>query len=238
MYKNRSILVTVCARGGSKGIPRKNIKNLCGKPLIVYTLEQAKRFNWKDKIVVSTEDREIKRIAEDNGIEVPFLRSKELATDSASKIPAIIHAAGEAEKYWKEKYDIILDLSPTAPLRTVEDIELAVGSLVVTPNTDAVISASLSSDNPYFNLFELDKKGYAHLSKKPAGHVMRRQDSPSVYALNGSIYCIWKNVLLKERSFFTNKTRIYVMPKERSVDIDNNFDFELTEFLMRKQGEK
>lgn len=238
MYRNHTVIAVVCARGGSKGFPGKNIRLFNGKPLVVHTIEQAKKFSYADRIVVSTDDAEIKSVAEKCGVEVPFLRPKELATDEISVIPAIIHAVQTAEDYWKEKYDIVVNLGPTCPLRTVEDIKLTIKILMDTPNTDAVFSVSKSHDNPYFDMVEMDSRGYINISKRSKKSIARRQDAPEVYAMNGSIYSIWKRVLLKKKSFFTAKTRVYVMPRERSVDIDSNFDFELAEFLMKRQKGK
>ena len=234
MYKNYSIMVVICARGGSKGVPGKNTRLLNGKPLIAYTIEQAKKFSWADKVVVSTDDKEIKEIAERYGIEIPFLRPKELATDEISVISVIIHAVRTAEDYWKDHYDIVVNLSPTGPLRTVKDIELAVKTLVEVPDTKSVFSVSESNNNPYFNMYEVDSRGYATLSKRTTKSVTRRQDTPKVYLQNGSVYAMWKREIFGEKDLFERKTRVYVMPEERSVDIDTNLDFEFAEFLMRK----
>src|SRR3990167_1510986 len=120
MYKDYSIMVVICARGGSKGVPGKNTRLLNGKPLITYTIEQAKKFSWADRIVVSTDDKEIKEVAEQYGVKVPFLRPRELATDTISVIPVIIHAVRKAEDYWKEHYDIVVNLSPRSEEHTSE----------------------------------------------------------------------------------------------------------------------
>ncbi|MBI5357166.1 acylneuraminate cytidylyltransferase family protein [Candidatus Collierbacteria bacterium] len=234
MYKSYSIIVVICARGGSKGVPGKNIRLLNGKPLITYTIEQAKKFDWADRIVVSTDDGEIKSVAEKCGVNPPFLRPKELATDEISVIPAVIHAVRKAENYWKEQYDIVVNLSPTGPLRIVKDIEAAVKTLVNIPNTESVFSVSESNNNPYFNMYEVDSRGYATLSKRTTKLVTRRQDAPKVYLQNGSIYAMWKREIFGEKDLFERKTRVYVMPEERSVDIDTNLDFEFAEFLMRR----
>lgn len=234
MYKGNSILTVICARGGSRGIPRKNVKLLNGRPLIGYTIEQAKKFSFADRVVVSTDDEEIKSIAETCGIEIPFLRPKELATDEISVIPAVIHAVQTAEDYWKEKYDIVVNLSPTCPLRLMKDIELAVKTLTDIPDTESVFSVSESNNNPYFNIYEMDEEGYATLSKRMKESAIRRQDAHKVYLQNGSIYAIWKKTLFEKKNFDTDKTRIYIMPEERSVDIDTSLDFEIAEFLMRK----
>lgn len=234
MYKGNSILTVICARGGSRGIPRKNVKLLNGRPLIGYTIEQAKKFSFADRIVVSTDDKEIKRIAENYGVEVPFLRPARLATDRMSVVPVVIHATREAEKYWKEKYQIVVSLSPTGPLREVDDIRRAVKILVDTKNTNAVFSVTETNSNPYFNIYEINDEGYAVLSKKTGKAILRRQEAPRAFLQNGSIYVVWKKILIEESDPFEKRTRIYTMPKERSVDIDTSLDFEIAEFFMRR----
>lgn len=234
MYKGNSILTVICARGGSRGIPRKNVKLLNGRPLIGYTIEQAKKFSLADRIVVSTDDKEIKRIAENYGVEVPFLRPARLATDRMSVVPVVIHATREAEKYWKEKYQIVVSLSPTGPLRAVDDIRRAVKILVDTKNTNAVFSVTETDSNPYFNIYEINDEGYAVLSKKTGKAILRRQEAPRAFLQNGSIYVVRKKILFEESDPFEKRTRIYTMPKERSVDIDASWDFEWAEFLIKK----
>lgn len=234
MYKGKSVALTICARGGSKGVPGKNIRNLLGKPLITYTINQAKLLRWVDRIILSTDDLKIKKVAEYCGIEVPFLRPKKLATDKAAKVPAIIHAVETAEKQWSENYDIVLDLDPTSPLRILDDIEGLIRTLTEKPDIKSVFSVCEAYKNPYFNMVEEDENGYVQLSKKPARPILRRQDAPKVYGMNASIYAMWKKALLVERTFFTNRTKVYVMPRERSVDIDSQTDFDFVEFLMKK----
>jgi CMP-N-acetylneuraminic acid synthetase len=231
---NNSVVLTICARGGSKGVPGKNIRPILGKPLIGYTIEQAKALNWIDRIVVSTDSKEIKKIAEDFGLEVPFLRQAELATDTAGKLPAIIHAVLAAEKHWEENYDIVLDLDPTSPLRNLDDINEVLRILAEEPGVKSVFSVCETYKNPYFNMVEENKNGYVRLSKKPPKPILRRQDAPKVYEMNASIYAMWKKDLLLEKTFFTDRTKVYVMPRERSVDIDNQIDFEFVEFLMKR----
>lgn len=242
MFKNKpsfstdySVLITICSRGGSKGLPQKNIRPLLNKPLIGYTIEQAKALDWVNRIVVSTDDEKIKKIAEDFGIDVPFLRPAELATDSAGKLPAIINAVKKAEQYWSKNYDIVLDLDPTSPLRNLQDIANVVKILVEEPRVKSVFSVCEAYKNPYFNIVEENKNGYVQLSKKPPRLILRRQDAPKVYEMNASIYAIWKKKLFAAKTFLTNRTKVYVMPRERSVDIDSQFDFDFVEFLMRKR---
>ncbi len=234
MYKGKSVVLTICARGGSKGVPGKNIKPLLGKPIIGYTIEQAKALDWVDRIVVSTDSEDIKKVAEDFGLEVSFLRPAELATDNAGKLPAIIHALETTEKRWGGSYDIVLDLDPTSPLRNIDDIKRVVEILTGEPNIKSVFSVCEAYKNPYFNMVEEDENGYVQLSKKPAKSISRRQDAPKVYEMNASIYAMWKKDLLLEKTFFTDRTKIYVMPRERSCDIDSPLDFKFVEFLMKK----
>lgn len=235
MYQGHKIIITICARGGSKGVPKKNIRPLLGKPLLAYTIEQVKALSWVDRIVVSTDDPEIREIATKWGIEVPFLRPKYLATDTAAKIPVIIHAIRKAQSYWHETFDINIDMDVTSPLRKTSDIKNALKLLINTPYTKAVFSVYPASRSPYFNMVEPDKDGYVHLSKMLKNPILRRQDSPIVYAMNASIYVMRVKDLLKEKSYHTNQTRAYLMPEERSIDIDKPLDFEFVEFLMRKR---
>ncbi len=235
MYEGKKIIITICARGGSKGVPGKNIKLLFGKPLIEYTIDQAKSVPWIDRIIVSTEDVKIKKIAEKNNIEVPFLRPKALAGDKAAKIPAIIYAVQESESIFDANYDIVCDLDPTSPLRNIEDIKNVIKILSGKPKTKSVFSVCSAYKNPYFNMVEKNKDGFAEISKKLERPIVRRQDAPKVYEMNASIYAIWKNVLLKEKTFFTSQTRVYEMPRERSVDIDSPVDFKLVEILMKSR---
>ncbi len=234
MIRGHKIIAVVCARGGSKGIPKKNIKLLNGIPLIGHTLNFIKAVNWIDRIVVSTEDQEIKAIAESFGISVPFLRPKKFAGDKISKIPAIIHAVKKAQKEWREKYDIVLDFFPTAPIRKLDDVEGALNEFLK-PDTYSLVTVAKAHRNPYFNMLE-ERSGYAFLSKKLKKEIKRRQDAPLVYDMNGNIHIIWKKYLLKYKTFLLPKTRIYEMPQERSLDIDSQLDFELVEYVMKKSN--
>lgn len=237
MYKEKKIILTICARGGSKGLPGKNVKSLLGKPLIAYSIEQAKSLGWVDRIVISTDDPKIKKVAEKLGIEVPFMRPQELATDTAPKIPVFLHAIQEAEKHWREKYDIWVDLDATSPLRFTSDIKEAV-DLLFLPDTLAVITAMESHHNPYYNMVEKDSLGYVSVSKKLPQSIVRRQDAPKVYAMNGSIYIMWCDELLKRGTFFTDRTQLYVMPAERSFDIDSIVDFEIVKLYLKQRVKK
>jgi len=225
------ILVTICARKGSKRVKNKNLRLIDGKPLIAYTIEQALKWGRADKIIVSTDSEEISTISKEYGAEVPFIRPKKLASDSAPKLPVIKHAVNYLEKIESKKFDLIVDLDPTSPLRTVEDIENCY-KIMVEEKPVNLFSVTPARKNPYFNMVELDKNGFAHLSKELKNPVFRMQDTPRVYEMNASIYMYWNEYLPEMQSVMTDKSIIYLMPAERSIDIDSEFDFKMVEFFM------
>jgi CMP-N-acetylneuraminic acid synthetase len=225
-------VASVCARGGSKGVPGKNIRPLLGKPLIVWTIEQALAVPAIQRVVVSTDSPEIARLAEAAGAKVPFLRPAALATDGAPKMPVIRHLV-DHENASGVAVSRIVDLDPTSPLREVADIERCLDML--TQDADVVISGYAAEKNPYFNMVEALPGGGYDLVKRPAAAFDRRQDAPPVYAMNASIYVWWEHTL--DRGLFGPRTRLHVMPRERSIDIDSEVDFALVELLMkRKRG--
>jgi len=227
-----NILCTICARGGSKGIPRKNIKKLNGKPLIYYTINQAIKWGKANKIIVSTEDEEIANISRKYGAEVPFLRPKELATDEAGKLDVIKHAVRYYEDLG-ESFDIILDLDPTAPLRSLSDLDNAM-NLFLKNNPNNLYSVCEARKNPYFNMVELDNSFRSHICKKLDKDVLSRQTAPKVYEMNASIYIYEKNFLLQTNTIHSDNTIVYIMPLERSIDIDSEIDFYFIEYLIKK----
>lgn len=228
-----NILCTICARGGSKGVKNKNIKELNGKPLIAYTIEQAKASNLFEHIVISTDSDDIANVAKQYGAEVFFKRNAEMASDTAGKLDVIRDAFKRSEEYYNKTFDYLIDLDVTSPLRSVEDIINSFNQFKKN-NNDNLITAMPSRRSPYFNLVEQDKDGRVYLSKKINNLIVRRQDAPKSYDMNASIY-IWKrNVILNEKSIFLEKTGLYVMPEERSIDIDTKLDFQFVEFLMRE----
>lgn len=230
-----NIVCTICARGGSKGVKNKNIRELNGKPLIVYTIEQAKASGLFEHIVISTDSDDIANVAKQYGVEVFFKRSPEMASDTAGKLDVIKDAFIRSEEYYKRTFDYLIDLDATAPLRSVDDIINSFNQFKENDN-DNLITAMPSRRSPYFNLVEQDKDGKVYLSKKLDSAVVRRQDTPKSYDMNASIY-IWKrDIILNESSLFLEKTGLYVMPEERSIDIDNELDFKFVEFLMRESN--
>jgi CMP-N,N'-diacetyllegionaminic acid synthase len=227
-----NILCTICARGGSKGVKNKNIKELNGKPLIAYTIEQAKSSGLFEHIVISTDSDDIVNVTKEYGAEVFFKRSPEMASDTAGKLDVIKDAFRRSEEYYGTTFDYLIDLDATAPLRSVEDIINSFNQFKEN-NNDNLITAMPSRRSPYFNLLEQDKDGKVYLSKKLDSQVVRRQDTPKSYDMNASIY-IWKrDVILNKNSIFLDKTGLYVMPEDRSIDIDNELDFKFVEFLIK-----
>ncbi|MES2943184.1 MAG: acylneuraminate cytidylyltransferase family protein [Pseudomonadota bacterium] len=224
-------IITICARGGSAGVPGKNIRKLCGKPLIGWTIEQAFASGVADEVFVSTDSEEIANIARSFGAQVPFLRPAELATSTAGKIPVIQHLVDWVEAH-KGQVDTILDLDPTSPLREVSDIQTCSGMLDV--DTDVVITGYEADKNPYFNMVELKPNGFYERVCLPGNEVLGRQSAPKVFAMNASIY-VWHRRSLSSSLWNSPRIRLHVMPRERSIDIDHPIDFDLVELLMKKK---
>ena len=224
-------ICTICARGGSKGVHGKNVKLINGKPLIAYTIEQAKRSGLFDVVAVSSDSEQILRIAQEYGADLLVTRPAEMATDTAAKLPVIRHAVEEVERQRGRAFDTCVDLDATSPLRTVDDIRQAV-ALLETTGAGNVITAMPARRSPYFNLVEVDQDGKVGLSKPVATPFVRRQDAPQCYDMNASIY-VWRRATLFDvPSIFNADTQLYVMPEERSIDIDSELDFRFVEFIM------
>lgn len=219
-------ICTICARGGSQGLPGKNIRPLAGKPLIVHSIELALAHPQIDGVYVSTDSEEIADVARAAGASVPFLRPAHLATSDAGKLPVIEHLVAWLEGEG-QPVDRIVDLQPTSPLRTAEDIS---GCLALLDDaTDCATTATVSDANPYYNLLELDDAGHAVLSKPGEGYVARQQ-APDVYQLTGSVYC-WHRATL-QKGVLGGTTRLHLVPPERAIDIDGLLDFRLAELLI------
>jgi CMP-N,N'-diacetyllegionaminic acid synthase len=226
------LLITLCARGGSKGIPGKNIRPINGKPLIGITIDLAKRFAIKHSadIALSTDDELIKKIAADFGLETSYTRPPHLATDTAGKIETIADLLHHEEKQRNKKFSFILDLDITSPLRTLEDLDIAFQTIKNDANALNLFSVNAANRNPYFNMVEQQPNGYYGLVKK--GEFVTRQSAPRVYDMNASFY-------FYRRIFFdlgfvksiTDKSLIYEMP-HICFDLDHPIDFEFMEYLM------
>ncbi|MGZ5846929.1 MAG: acylneuraminate cytidylyltransferase family protein [Ramlibacter sp.] len=227
------VIATICARGGSKGLPRKNVLPFAGQPLIAHTIAQALACPGIDGVYVSTDDDEIAAVAQAHGARVPYRRPAALASDQAPKIPAIEHLVQHLEAAG-ERIDVVVDLQPTSPLREPHDIA---GALALADQAPLVVSVTEPSHNPYYSLVEVQEDGTLRVSK-PAQFV-RRQDMPAVWGLNGSIY-VWQRAALARAAregFWSVGIKPSVMPRERSVDIDDALDFEWAQWLyLRRQA--
>ena len=230
-----NILVTICARGGSKSIPRKNIKVIAGKPLIEYSISVADRLasKFKAKIAISTDDEEIKEVAKKAGVFTEYIRPDFLASDVAGKIDTLKDLILFEESLVKFKYDYILDLDVTSPLRTLEDIENAFEILNNNSNALNLFSVNDAARNPYFNMVEENKNGFYSLVKTNVdGSVMTRQTAPKVFDLNASFYWYRRAFFDKDiKSAITDKSLIYKM-NHICFDLDNPVDFLFMEYLL------
>lgn len=225
-------LYIIPARGGSKGIPGKNIKPLCGRPLIAYSIDAAKACAEDDRhIILSTDDNEIADTARALGLPVDYMRPAALATDNSGTRDAVIDAMDWADRQAID-YDCVVLLQPTSPMRTADDIRGALA--LYHDGLDMVVSVTDAASNPYYNCFETDAEtGFLHISKGD-GRLTRRQDAPPAWEYNGAVYVI--NPESVRRCGFGEFTRRlpYVMPKDRSIDIDTPTDWIVAETLMKQ----
>jgi len=226
------ILYLIPARKGSKGLPGKNAKLLGGKPLIDYSIEFA-LLNKKDvdEICITTNDPIIVEIAKSKGVYIPFIRPEELSNDTATSYDVIMHALNFYEESGKN-FDTILLLQPTSPFRNQIDFISLYNEFE--NNTDMVVTVKLAKENPYYNLFEENNEGY--LFKSKIGSFNRRQDSPAVYAFNGSMYLINVKSIKRSKIQDFKKIKKILMPDERSVDIDTLADWTLAEFYLKNEN--
>jgi CMP-N,N'-diacetyllegionaminic acid synthase len=231
-----NILITICARGGSKGIPGKNIKAINGTPLIAFTIELAKKFQKKYNsiITLSTDDTEIKEVAEKLGLMTNYERPSFLASDTAGKIETIKDVLIYEESLLKHQMDYILDLDVTSPLRTLEDIEQALMLFIGKPEAQNLFSVNLAARNPYFNMVEENSTGFYSLVKtNPDGSVMTRQSAPKVFELNASFYWYRRSFFeSNQKSAITDKSIIFEM-NHMCFDLDHPVDFLFMEYLLQ-----
>lgn len=230
------ILGTICCRGGSKGVPGKNIKLLNGLPLISYTIYSAKKTKLINDLIISTDSIEIADIAKQFGAAVPFMRPSDLASDTASKWPVFIHAVEEYEKLTGKEVEYLVDLDVTVPLKSAEDIDGAIQLAMNNQNVDVVITGYEPERNPYFNMMEINEDGFAEIVKKSSKPIVRRQDAPQVYSLTPAAYVVKKSALYNFEHWSKAKCMIYPMPRERAIDIDTEIDFKIVEFLINQNG--
>lgn len=231
MINNKSVLALIPARGGSKRLPRKNIRLLANRPLIAYTIEAGQQSHYIDDLIVSTDDREIADIAISYGAQVPFIRPSALAQDKSSNFEVIQHALLNYSKIAKRAYDYIVYLQPSSPLRDYSDIDNAI-LLMQKKNADAVISVSETDHSPLWcNTLPPDLSMVSFLSED--AKLKRSQDLATYYRLNGAIYICKTAKILEEKTFFLKSNVFaYIMKPEKSIDIDTMLDFMLCETLL------
>ena len=225
-------LVIIPARGGSKGIPKKNIKQLDGKPLIFYTIDAAKYIFPEDLIIVSTDDHTIKKMVEGYGLKIPFLRPSALAEDNTPTYDVLIHTVMKIEEsgYFP---DTIILLQATSPFRNGQHIQQALDIFTSDFSIDMVVSVKNTNSNPYYNLKEEDDNGWLKTSK--SGNFIRRQDCPPVFELNGAIYIIKTSVLKRKKLNQITRVKKYVMNDMNSIDIDDQLDWDFAEYLLKSK---
>lgn len=234
MKKKPRILGVTLARGGSKSIPKKNIKLINGKPLIYYTITEALKSSFLDRYIVSTDDDEIKEISLSYGAEVPFLRPKNLSTDQASSASAIKHAVNYAEKDEGVNYDYVIELMCTNPLKNAQDIDCCIEKLIDT-KADSVIAIHKLEDHHPIRIKKIINDRITDFCL-PEKQETRRQDlKPDAYVRSGSIYALKRDeIVIHNRRYGTENSRPYFLPQERAVNVDTFNDFILAEILIKR----
>lgn len=227
------MLAIIPARGGSKGLPRKNIKLLGGMPLICHTIKTALKSNLIDRVVVSTDDSEIASIAKDYGADVPFIRPANLAHDTSIAIDTYLHVVDWIAKENSKPIETFVALLPTVPLRVAKDIDEAI-KIFNDKNANSVISVVEPSIPLYWHR-RISKEGLLENFLPDSNAIKNRQEFEKSYVPNGAVYVFRTDVLRLTREYYTKKTYPYIMPRERSVDIDDLLDFEWAEYLLHKQ---
>lgn len=224
MFNNETILAIITARGGSKGIIRKNIRKIAGKPLIAWTIEAGKKSKYIDRMILSSEDGEIIKIAQNYGCEVPFVRPTELALDNTSSVDVVLHAVNTI----KNKYDVILLLQPTSPLRNEVDIDDCIEFFF---KKNGVTCTSIrETQEPPFRMYYLNDKKIVPILKRQ--HYNRRQDMPITYITNGAIYLVRTDYFCIKKRFVDEDTLGYIMPLDKSFDVDTEDDLKKCEEIL------
>ncbi len=234
--KRKILLAVIPARGGSKSIPGKNLALAGGKPLIAHTIEVALAARCISRVIVSTDSSAIADVARQYGAEVPFIRPAELAQDDTPGIMPVLHAVRWLEEREQWKADYVLLLQPTSPLRSVSDIEASV-QLAVDRHADAVVSVCLTERHPYW-MKRVTEDGLLVDFVPHEKTYLRRQELPPAYAVNGAIYLVTREVLLGRETFYPERTYAYVMPPERSQDVDKQWDLYLVNLILEETSKR
>ena len=228
MYNNKKLLAVITARIGSKRLVNKNILDLSGKPLIAWTIEEAKKSKYIDKLIISTDSEFIAKVAIEFNAEVPFIRPKELASDTSDSISVLKHSID----FFKDEYDYIMLLQPTSPLRSSEDIDAAIEML--SQQTQSIVSVTKTQHNPLWSNKlpeDLSMENFIQDEIKNK----RSQDLPTYFRLNGSIYVSEIDYFLHNNGFFGHNTKAFIMSSENSIDIDTQLDFDFASYLINKR---
>ncbi|WAA09800.1 cytidylyltransferase domain-containing protein [Fervidibacillus albus] len=223
-----TFLAIIPARGGSKGVPRKNIRKIAGKPLIAWTIEEAKKSQYITRLILSSEDDEIIKVAKRYGCEVPFVRPKEIAQDDTPGIDPVLHAIQQCPGY-----DYVVLLQPTSPLRTVEDIDGCI-EYMLKKNAEFCVSVTAPDKSPYW-MYIQDDVGKIKPIINQTNIPTRRQDLPKTIAINGAVYVAKTDKIIEERTFLTPNTFAYEMERGQSLDIDTEWDFKVCEFFLNQR---
>ncbi len=228
------ILSCTFARGGSKGVPGKNIRPFCGRPLIGWAIQSALGSRHISRHVVSTDSDAIAEVARIWGAATPFRRPGELATDTAAERLAWRHAICTMEQLEQTRYDVLVSVPATCPLRFSEDIDRCI-DLLLSTDADIVVTATEAAANPWFNMVTVDSAGAVRIAAQPPGAVVRRQDAPDVFELTAVAYAARRESVMQQDSIFQGRVRAVMIPRERAADIDTPLDWDIAEFLMERR---
>ncbi len=237
MYKNKTFLAIIPARGGSRGLPGKNIKELCGKPLIAWSIESGLKSKYIDEVIVSTDYKTIADIAKEYGSSVPFLRPGHLASDTATSFDVVKHAVDFYKDELGKEFDCIVLLEPTSPLRTTQDIDMAIKLLLSSSATSVVGICKTEEKNPAF-LVHMDQSNYISGYENEDMRILRRQDVKNIYFFEGSIYISYIKTYLYKQTFYHESTIGFEFTKYKSLEIDDMADFIMVEAMMKSKGYK
>jgi len=227
------IVSLICARGGSKGLPRKNVRPFAGRPLIAHSIEMAKCSDHISDVIVSTDDEEIAKVASDFGANIPFMRPAELASDTAAEWLVWQHALGWLCDQGRDIGALVI-LPPTAPLRNLDDVNGAI-EMFLNSNCDGVTCGTDAHRNPFFNMVTIDSDKRCSLAMSGTNRFVRRQDAPAFYDLTTVCYVMSPHHIQTRQHLFDGDIRLYLVPSERAIDIDTRFDFELAEYVHRRK---
>ena len=231
MLDGKSILAIIPARGGSKGIPGKNIKKLGGRPLIDWTIKEAQKSKYIDRLMISTDSEDIAKIGSKLGVEIPFLRPLKYATDNSLGTDVVLHVMDWFKKN-DSKYDYFILLQPTSPFRKVKHIDDALEITISNRDIDSLVSIQKVDQHPHW-MKKINQSGYLKEYKKQSISNTNRQNLPDYYINNGSIYISKWDVFISDRSFYQKNCYPYIMDKKFSLDIDTIEDWEYAEFLLK-----